>query len=65
MFSTRKLQLVQACVQASLLDQLVVAALLHQATALEHEDAVRGTDGAEAVRNDESRAAAEQLGERE
>ena len=59
-----ELQLVQAGVEAALGDQLVVAALFDKATALQDQDAIGGAHGAEAMRNDQRGAAAEQLGER-
>src|ERR1700683_2104393 len=54
------LQLVEAVVDAALREKFLVGALFAQAAFVEDEDAVGVLDGAEAVCDDERRAAAEQ-----
>jgi hypothetical protein len=55
---------VQARVQAALGDQLLVAALLDQATALQNQDAIGRAHRAEAVGDHQRGAAAQELGQR-
>src|SRR4051812_4194739 len=54
----------EAGVQVAAADQLVVAAVLDDVAVLHHEDAVGVADRAEAVCDDETRAADHQAGQR-
>ena len=59
--SMPEVQPMQLRVQPALREQLAMRALFHQASLVEHQDAIRCLHGAQAVRNDERGAAAQQF----
>src|SRR5262245_16870653 len=56
-----ELEFVEGAVEAALLEQLVVAAAFDDVALLQHDDAVGGADGAQAVGDDERGAIANDL----